>query len=572
GDTDEDIDAYLEVVADVDQDFVELRQSSGLNEETGDLLTGEKLWRQAEAAVLSAVAAKPSQGMEEAAALQAFVTALHGSLAALGQATETSKVELAAEVAASDRRRRLTSLALTLIALLSVGIVIVLGRGLTRSIAVPVAALQNGAQRFGRGELEHRIVVPRNDELGELAGALNGMAAELTAGRHELERSQQHLVQAQKLEAVGQLAGGIAHDFNNLLLVVGSYADFLHESFDDDDPRRDDAAQIRQASDRAAALTRQLLTFSRRDVTQPVPLDVAAAIARLEEMLRRTLTATIDLRLELEPDLRATVIDPGQLEQIMLNLVLNARNAMPGGGTLTIRANAVAVGESRPVPGVAPGSYVAVAVSDTGQGMSEEVRSRALEPFFTTRADTGGSGLGLATVYGIIAGAGGAITVASKPGEGTTIVLYLPTTDESVEASGAAEPTSRSERRHHTVVLLAEDEPTIRRLATRILSTQGYTVLAAATGADALEIARATERIDVLLTDVIMPGMTGGELAATLARERPGLPTVYMSGYSDQIVAQHGVLDANTLYLQKPFRPQELLELLEQTLAPAPAA
>ena len=213
--------------------------------------------------------------------------------------------------------------------------------------------------------------------------------------------------------------------------------------------------------------------------------------------------------------------------------------------------------------GLAPGAYVAITFSDTGEGMSEHVRSHALEPFFTTRADTGGSGLGLATVYGIVTGAGGAISLESAPNDGTTVVLYLPVTAEQVDAPAVErEPERPSERAEQPVVLVAEDEPTILALTTRLLSEQGYTVLAAPSGLEALKLARQSKRIDVLLTDVIMPGMTGGELAATLARERPGLPIVYMSGYSNQIIAR-GVLDADTMYLPKPFRPEQLLELLE---------
>ncbi len=349
--------------------------------------------------------------------------------------------------------------------------------------------------------------------------------------------------------------------------VVGSYADLLHESFDEDDPRRNDAAEIRQASDRATARTRQLLTFSRRDVIQPVPLDTTATITRLEETLRRTLPDTVELQLELEPDLRATVIDTGELEQVLLNLISNAQNAMPDGGTLTIRTTAVEIGDKPIVEGLVPGDYVAITVSDTGDGMSEAVRSHALEPFFTTRRDAGGSGLGLATVYGIVTGAGGSIVLESVPGEGTAVVLYLPTTSESADAvTEDEEPSRLGEREDQIVVLLAEDEPAIRALTTRMLSAQGYTVISAPTGVDALNLARSTKRIDVLLTDVIMPGMSGNELAATLARERPGLAIVFMSGYSDQIVADC-VLDADTLYLPKPFRPQELLDLLALALA-----
>jgi CheY-like chemotaxis protein len=241
---------------------------------------------------------------------------------------------------------------------------------------------------------------------------------------------------------------------------------------------------------------------------------------------------------------------------------------MPDAGTLTIRTSAVEVEvDAEPISaGLFPGGYVAIAVSDTGEGMSEDVRTHALEPFFTTRREVGGSGLGLATVYGIVTGAGGAVTVESALEEGTTVVLYLPTTTESVEASAGDEPERPRERDDRPVVLVADDEPAIQALTTRILSAHGYTVLAAGSGPEALRLSRSAKRVDVLLTDVIMPGMTGSELAATIAFERSGLPIVYMSGYSDHIVAD-GVLDPDTRYLSKPFDSQELLGLLEDALA-----
>ena len=499
-------------------------------------------------------------------ALAPFTVGINQAIAGTALASHTVADDMRAKTDDAQALQSKMVLLLALTALIAIFGATLIARRLSRSVIDPIVRLQEASRKLGSGDFSERVEVDRTDEVGALAAVFNTMADDLERHEADLRSSQERLVHAQKLEAVGQLAGGIAHDFNNLLLIVGSYADFLHESFDADDPRRNDVAEIRQASDRAAALTRQLLTFSRRDVTQPVPLDAAAAITRLERMLRRTLTETIDLRLELEPDLRATVIDTGQLEQVLLNLVLNARDAMPDGGTLTIRTTAVEIGEEPIVEGLLPGGYVAITVSDTGGGMDESVRSHALEPFFTTRRDAGGSGLGLATVYGTVTGAGGSVTLESVLGEGTTVVLYLPTTSESVDASTLEEEPQRPNRDDQTVVLVAEDEPTIRALTTRMLSAQGYTVLSAASGAEALKLARRTTRIDVLLTDVIMPGMTGNELAATLAQERPGLPIVYMSGYSDQIVSD-GVLDADTLYLPKPFKPQQLLDLLALALA-----
>jgi signal transduction histidine kinase len=558
--------AYRQAVALTTAHFDELLQSHLLTKEHGSVETAALRWRRATRSLAKSLAAEPLSQESEAAAVRSYTRALDGSVAELNSAAAEADEDIASELAEAARRSRLITAALALIALLSLTTGLLLATGLTRALTMPLSLLVEGSRRFGRGELGHRIVAPRNDELGELAETLNGMAADLATQREELEQGHQLLLHAQKMEAVGQLAGGIAHDFNNLLLVVGSYADFLHESFEENDPRRADATEIRQASDRAAALTRQLLTFSRRDVTQPVPLDAAATVARLEGMLRRTLTATIDLRFELTENLGSTMIDAGQLEQAVLNLVLNAQHAMPDGGVLTIRAHAVEISGDQLFDGLTPGTYVAITVSDAGEGMTAEVRSRALEPFFTTRADSGGSGLGLATVYGTVTGAGGAITIDSAEGEGTTIVLYLPTTTQTVEPQSAERRLHPHKRDNGTHVLLVEDEPTIRKLTTRILSAQGYKVLAAASGIEALELSRGSDRIDVLLTDVIMPGMTGSELAEALARERPGLPIIFMSGYSDQIVAKAGVLEVGTRYLQKPFKPTDLLELMASAL------
>ncbi|MGZ8783679.1 MAG: ATP-binding protein [Gaiellaceae bacterium] len=567
------IRCYRAAARDVDRAFASLLERDDLADERADLELALALWSQAKAELelvfQSPITKLPPQDRVVDPTLLAAVTApLNGAIAATERAAYAAAKEIQIESGNARDLQHRVELLLGLTGLVAILSAALIARRLSRSVVDPIVRLQEASRKLGDRNFTERVSVDRADEIGALAVVFNTMADDLERHDAELRESHERLIQAQKMEAVGQLAGGIAHDFNNLLLIVGSYADMLHESFEDDDPRRADASEIRLASDRAAALTRQLLTFSRKDVTQPVPVDTVSTIERLEPMLRRTLTAAIDLRLELEPGLRATVIDPGQLEQAILNLLLNARNAMPDGGTLTIRADAVVVDDEHVVDGVATGAYVAIAVADTGVGMSEAVQSRALEPFFTTRADAGGSGLGLATVYGIVTAAGGAITIDSTPGDGTTFVLYLPTTTGNAVVRTAPDTPTAPMADDRAVVLLAEDEPTIRDLTTRILTSHGYTVLAAASGAEALELARTTSRIDVLLTDVVMPAMTGRELAASLLLERPdGLRTIYMSGYSDDAVAEDGVLDPETLYLQKPFRPQQLLELVAGALA-----
>jgi two-component system, cell cycle sensor histidine kinase and response regulator CckA len=381
--------------------------------------------------------------------------------------------------------------------------------------------------------------------------------------------------QAQKMEAVGQLAGGVAHDFNNLIAIIQNYAAFVAEDLDEADPRREDVEGIRDGATRAASLTRQLLAFSRKEVISPEIIDLNEAIANVSKLLARTIGEEIELKVERAPGLWNTRIDRGQLEQVVLNLAINARDAMfGGGGTLIVETSNCDVDEHFALqhPGLRPGHYVCLAVSDTGRGMDNEVLHRVFEPFFTTKDRGAGTGLGLSTVYGIVKQAEGYVLAESEPGAGSLFTIYLPATDEDAAQSGAGPlPAHRGVKA--ATILVAEDEPGIRRIAERILTGAGFDALVAASGPEALDIARGHEgSVDVLLTDVVMPQMSGVRLADLLKREHPGLETIFMSGYPDQMLSARGVLEETHNYLHKPFTASELLDEVERALEGALSA
>jgi PAS domain S-box-containing protein len=380
--------------------------------------------------------------------------------------------------------------------------------------------------------------------------------------------SQQQLLQAQKMDAVGRLAGGVAHDFNNLLTAIRGNAELLLLDIPPGDPRREDVEEIRKASDRAATLTRQLLAFSRRQVLQPRVLDLNGVVREMERMLRRLIGEDVELATRLDPALGQVRADPGQVEQVVLNLAVNARDAMPSGGRLTVETRNVELGEElkRAYPYVVPGAYVLLSVSDSGQGMDAETRERAFEPFFTTKPAGRGTGLGLSTVYGIVKQSGGFIWIDSELGRGTCIRIYLPPVGEPA-AAPAEEAAPAIAARGTGTVLLAEDEVTVRRLAVRVLSRAGYTVLEAADGEEALRVAAAHGgAIDLLVTDVVMPRLGGRVLVSRLREARPAVPVVYMSGYTEEAVQRHGVLDPGTSFLGKPFTAEQLLGAVSTAL------
>jgi PAS domain S-box-containing protein len=382
------------------------------------------------------------------------------------------------------------------------------------------------------------------------------------------------LRQAQKIEAVGQLAGGVAHDFNNILTAVLGYADMLKEDLGEelgeDNQYLEDVEEIRHAATRAASLTRQLLAFSRRQVMEMAPLDLNEIVSNLDKMLRRLIGENITLRAVLAEDLGTVRADAGQLEQVIMNLVVNARDALPKGGQITIQTGNIDldVEYASRHAGVTPGPYVLLAVSDTGVGMTEEVKARIFEPFFTTKGPGKGTGLGLSTVYGIVKQSGGNIWVYTEPNQGTTFKIYLPRILATPVAPVARKQARRALRGSETI-LLVEDAEGVRTLARRVLTSNGYTVLVAARGSEALQLAQDySEHIHLLLTDVIMPELSGWDLAQQMVKLRPGIKVLYMSGYTDEMIVHHGVLDEGIAYLQKPYTTDRLVERVREVLDP----
>jgi hypothetical protein len=394
----------------------------------------------------------------------------------------------------------------------------------------------------------------------------------------ERESLARQLRQSQRLESLGQLAGGVAHDFNNLLGVIMNYTGFVSEQLalavGEGDTRweesRHDLEQVDQAAQRAVRLTRQLLLFSRREITQPAIVNVNDVIAGLHELLRRTLGEHLQLTASLAEDLWPVVLDLGQLEQVIVNLVVNARDAMPHGGQITIDTANLTVDDDFAAarPGILTGRYVRLRVSDTGVGMDAGVLDRAFEPFFTTKPKGQGTGLGLATIYGIVTQAGGRIQLYSEPGMGTTVSVMLPIADQTSTATPSPPPTERSLGGHETI-LLVEDEEALRDVTCRMLDRNGYNVLSAADGTEAIDLAaHHSGDIDLLLTDVIMPRTLGPDLAASMVALRPRIHVLFISGYAQPVLGAHGTLAPGVALLEKPFTEPALLTKVRDVLGP----
>jgi nitrogen-specific signal transduction histidine kinase/CheY-like chemotaxis protein len=393
-----------------------------------------------------------------------------------------------------------------------------------------------------------------------------------TTAHHELEAQ---LLQSQKMEAVGRLAGGVAHDFNNLLTVITSYTTLALETLSVQDPLHGDFTEIHAAALRAAGLTKQLLAFSRKQVMQPEVLHLNEVASNMERMLRRLIGEDVTLTLDLSSDLGEVYADRGQIEQVIMNLAVNARDAMPNGGHLVIETangyltSEYAIGEL----GAPAGEYVTLSVSDTGTGISEETQAHIFEPFFTTKPTGAGTGLGLATVYGIVKQSDGDIRLRSELGGGSTFVIYLP---RLRAADGSGLPARRSPATGAKLggaetILLVEDDVALRNLALRVLRRAGYTVLEAQSSREAIALgASHPDRIDLLLTDVVMPDLNGRTVAERLTTHRPDLRVLYMSGYTDDDVMRRGISAAQTQFMQKPFLPDELIRRVREALDATP--
>ncbi len=428
-----------------------------------------------------------------------------------------------------------------------------------------IEALKDGATDYVLKQRPSRLVAAVRRALNEARER-----AERKRTEEELRKTEAQLRQAQKLEGIGQLAGGIAHDFNNLLTVINGYSELMLQTLPPSHPVRAHVEQIREAGKRAASLTQQILAFSRRQTLAPVIFNLNDAVTNMEKLLRRLIGEHIALVTSPDPALGYVKADQGQIEQVVMNLAVNARDAMPNGGTLTIETRNVELDESftRSHLSIQPGPHVKLSVRDTGCGMDAATQARIFEPFFTTKEPGEGTGLGLATVYGIVKQSGGTVWVESETGRGSTFSVYLPrvpgeTSSESVWQAGLSLDLPKGSE----TILLVEDDDRVRGLIRQILRKQGYVVLDARQGSKALEVSeKFTKPIHLLLTDLVMPGMNGRELADRLSSMHPGLKVLYISGYAHNVLGQRGALSPGIAFLTKPFTPDSLVRKVREVL------
>jgi len=426
----------------------------------------------------------------------------------------------------------------------------------------PIGAIGNywATQRMPT-DVEVRLLQALADSTSIAIENLNNQAA--------LARAEDQLRQSQKMEAIGRLAGGIAHDFNNVLSVVLSYSELIKAELPPSDPIGADVDEIWKAGGRAARLTRQLLAFSRQQTLEPKVLDLGQSVLEMEKMLRRLLGADVELTILPATDLGSVKADAGQIEQVLMNLAVNARDAMPQGGKLTVEIKNVDLDQEYAGThlDVKPGPHVLLAVSDTGTGMDKATVARIFEPFFTTKEKGKGTGLGLAVVFGIVKQSGGHVWVYSEPGQGTTFRIYLPRVEGAADSAGPPPEPLPSATRGNETVLLVDDDDQVRAVACNILRRAGYVVLEASNGGEALMIGEQHgATIHLLLTDVVLPRMSGRQIAERIAGMRPGTKVLFMSGYTDDAVLQHGILESTAAYLQKPLTPEALARKVRAVL------
>jgi PAS domain S-box-containing protein len=426
----------------------------------------------------------------------------------------------------------------------------------------------------GTVRIMHGLAKILTDEDGNVVKMI-GTTQDITESKQAeeaLRKSEEQLRQAQKMDAVGRLAGGVAHDFNNLLTVIGGYCALSRQNLEPNDRLRKNFEEIESAAERAAALTAQLLAFSRKQVLKPRVLSLNSVVAGMEKMLRRLIGEDIELSTSFDPALGHVKADPGQIEQVILNLAVNARDAMPRGGKLTIRMANVVLDQKTRMRNreLDSGAYVMLAISDTGVGMTQEVQAHLFEPFFTTKGIGRGTGLGLATCHGIIGQSEGDIGVYSEPNCGTTFKVYLPRVDAAVSPVAGGGTEGAPMPKGTESVLVVEDEAAVRRLATSVLRDRGYQVQEACDGAEALVLINQGSPIDLVVTDVIMPKMSGRALYDHLKINKPGVKVLFMSGYTDDALALHGVLDAEFCFIEKPFSPSRLACKVRATIDALP--
>jgi signal transduction histidine kinase/ActR/RegA family two-component response regulator len=455
--------------------------------------------------------------------------------------------------------------ALGLVAVLAGGILVF---AISEKFTRPLASLVEGVRALEHGDFAYPLEAQGGDEVAQVTRAFDRMRGTLKKNELQKQQLEDQLRQAQKMEAMGRLAGGVAHDFNNLLTVIKGHSDLLLDRLQPTDPFHSNARQIEKAAGRAASLTRQLLAFCRMQVLQPKVLDLSVLVSEMSSLLRRLIREDIAFTLQAGESLGRVKADPGQIEQVIMNLTVNAGDAMPEGGKLTIETRNVLVDEkfARQRPPMLPGRYVLLAVADTGHGMDANTKARIFEPFFTTKEQGKGTGLGLATVYGVVKQSGGCIWVDSAPGKGARFEVYLPVVDELEEGARpqeiAAAPAHRSE-----AVLVVEDEVEVRELASEFMKSAGYTVLTAKDGEEALAlVACSAGQIQVLVTDVVMPNMRGPELAKRLKALHPDLKIIYMSGYLDYNTGSGEFLEEG-FFLQKPFSRHSLVRKVAEALS-----